>query len=821
MPSNLSLQSPYVNLLLAVTLVGLLLVGAGCHTNTHQPFTVETWEDVTWFTVEADGGGSLMVADSPEADPGSGDHVKASTNQQQGLSRAVASMQNQDRPDPYVFPMQSPVGSAMYLNVSQPIVGTLYFSNALSQTASATNKGIEAGKIRMELFVDDQLAGGYEYEFNPAMAAEYGTAGAGHKTWMMMNLLFYPEVLQIPAGSVVSLHITQISGLSDFYIGTGGDHQSFLEIHYYTFDPLGGAVYLEDRRLVTSPTGPESESRESFLERAHEYAESGKLAEHPPGVVILPPADRADEDDGAVLAVAGLALLPLFGLIAPRRPGRIMRASTKVLLALALVSIGLAGCFGGGGEAEISTGGPNGGGPQAGVNQTFEENETLKQAGVGAAEGLVQSDVGLPVQGAHVSFLGTNLFAKTDGNGFFAFQVVEAGEYTIRVDKEGFESLEKPVTVKAGSVAKLNITIVPPASVGGGLKPHIHDEWGELTRILVHDVDFTPPSNVYTQNVATTGRTLCDPHYDRYGTSTAPGGQGDDDHGCHYPVPIDFSDRIIPGTTLVEVVLHWDGPSSNVPQEMGISFTNPLRSAFGLNYMVPREPGEPFYIAMFPNEADPGHQQFTNWQFYVYVPDTDLYAPWGPAYYEFNSITFEAFVHKGVVPYEPAHRDFWNNRTSMDLFSPEESGSWVVSTSCRPSATHHFDVMKGSWVPPGTQKLEGQLTWRYTDGAPASIMSTGTEISLAMKPANVPSGAWAEGLKKVTVTDRTATSISWEYVPAPTEFDQFYQAQSNWEAYVIDAANEGDDCVPGLSYRYTQYFTISGTAVKDPSYKHA
>ena len=45
------------------------------------------------------------------------------------------------------------------------------------------------------------------------------------------------------------------------------------------------------------------------------------------------------------------------------------------------------------------------------------------------------------------------------------------------------------------------------------------------------------------------------------------------------------------------------------------------RPTVNLNAYLPRGPGEPFYMHVFPNQADPGHQTFSNWQFTIFAPE--------------------------------------------------------------------------------------------------------------------------------------------------------------------------------------------------------
>src|ERR1043165_1138988 len=82
----------------------------------------------------------------------------------------------------------------------------------------------------------------------------------------------------------------------------------------------------------------------------------------------------------------------------------------------------------------------------------------------GALEGTVNDPNGALVQGASVTLhnvaTGVDTTATSDDRGSFNFQTLEAGTYTVTVEKPGFRrSVTKEVAVKVGSVTPVTINL--------------------------------------------------------------------------------------------------------------------------------------------------------------------------------------------------------------------------------------------------------------------------------------------------------------------------------------------------------------------------
>ncbi len=115
------------------------------------------------------------------------------------------------------------------------------------------------------------------------------------------------------------------------------------------------------------------------------------------------------------------------------------------LVVFTMAAVALAGCTGGDGDA---SGVPNDvSGPADVTDDT------------GGIQGLVLSDEGLPVAGAQVA-LGTDGDATTtDEQGRFTFSGVAPGSYQLFVQKLGFQTIGRSISVQAGDVTEVEVTV--------------------------------------------------------------------------------------------------------------------------------------------------------------------------------------------------------------------------------------------------------------------------------------------------------------------------------------------------------------------------
>lgn len=125
-------------------------------------------------------------------------------------------------------------------------------------------------------------------------------------------------------------------------------------------------------------------------------------------------------------------------------------SGTTVGVALALTALALAGCVGGGDGGALE---------DQDVTPTDSGSDTATVAGV------VVSDEGLPVPNVSVVVRladdSGDRSTQTDGQGAFEIVGVPPGNHQIFLERLGYESLARPVTVHAGETTQLEFTLRP------------------------------------------------------------------------------------------------------------------------------------------------------------------------------------------------------------------------------------------------------------------------------------------------------------------------------------------------------------------------
>jgi len=267
---------------------------------------------------------------------------------------------------------------------------------------------------------------------------------------------------------------------------------------------------------------------------------------------------------------------------------------------------------------------------------------------------------------------------------------------------------------------------------------------------------------------------------------------------------------VLPGTSLVDVVVR--GTTTTGPNQYGLRIVT--AGNFSADQVfAPRPSGQPFHIPVFPNEADPGHQQFSTWQFFIEAVSTNsLYDVTAPPAIVGNQVHVTVTIYKGVVPYEPAHPDFWQGRDHIELLHEKACTSGTVGAGYPEDLVCPFTPSKGAFVPPGTLEVRGRLHWTNPNGAP-----TGTAWVLAYKGADSVGDAGAFHAPSSTTPGSNA--VDFVIKVKPGEVDQFYQSISYWRFWPDDGAA----ATPGLpqwgaNTGYGTSWYLTATAVKDPAY---
>jgi hypothetical protein len=700
----------------------------------------------------------------------------------EGARNGLDALQDK-RGAPHTFSLKQPLARDYWLNLSKPVHGALYWSSTPDEAS-----GRDGVHLRIEAYADTTLIGGDE---------NIHILTAARTAWAPLYFCFRPEVATLKQGQTLSLKIYMISGSSDFKVGTGPDKQTFIEFRHFNSDPLAGGLYVDGRTLIT---GTEDEPTNHFLERAQDWLRNNPQDPQATQIIQLPPAPEAANAQPWTL----LALLPLLGLVTISAP----RDGRAILAALTLVALVLSGCIGGGTQSDDSDGGTG-----TVIDTGIGDDDKLAELGHGAIQGTIKDGekANLPFKKAHVSLLRTTLFTKSDDKGHFLFPNVTAGPYIIRIDADGFGSIQKNITVQNGKRTYVNVTLFLEGSQPGNSRSHIHDDWGEATVLPFQDVTGKPASTSYLGD-GVQGRWIC-------AGSTTNGPVCIDTL-----LPIDVTKPILPGATLVTATLNWDTNAPLAPKELGLRITTATNSSSYQSFM-PRAPNVPFHIPFFPNEADPGHQKFTSWRFYLQTPYADVYQPHERQVYSGLSVRFTATIHKGVVPYEKPHPDMWGSRTEFVLASNVQKGSGTAGYGYPQTSTvSHWTPAKDTFVPPGTKEVIGSLSWEnpYSN---AEI----TKWTLGYRPANIPASAWnpddTTTWKTVDVIDRTPTKINFRIdlstPEAQKQTDQFYQKSSYWEFFVDDGqeATAAGNYRVSVTHQYQTAFFLTATAVKDPNYK--
>ncbi|MBI2077850.1 MAG: carboxypeptidase regulatory-like domain-containing protein [Euryarchaeota archaeon] len=714
---------------LALFAAAVLVAPAGQAAQTTTPFNLGDYENEQLLYLEAQSASAGPFL-SPKADAGSATSYTGA-DVAAGAAASLGAYSG-TRPAPLEFKLAAPLGHNLWLNLSKPIVGALFF-----QTAASTITSRESMTIQVELWVGGVLAGGDSYVYGANVVTQ---------PWIPMYFKFRPEVATVKAMDEVTLKVYRLSGLTEITVGTAGAQQSYVELRYFDSDPLEGALYLEGRQLIASSQAPGG----------------GEF----------------------ILLAAGLLVVPV-GL--RRRPA--------LLLTIVFLAPALGGCLSGAADSNLAdaeaTAHPT---ATASVNQTTDDD--LRVAGKGAVEGYVRDgdNAGIPLRGAHVAFLGTSLFKSTNVQGHFEFENMTPGTFVLRVDAEKFASFEQQIVVEVGTRSWVNVSLVRPGAQGDQTRIHSHDLWGEETVKPLFESTFLPTS--YPYDLPPSANT-----WQAYSSCAGT--------VCETPIPLPLGTLVLPGTAMVEVALDWQATGA-APKELQLRIvTSGNKTADQL--FVMRGPKAVYRIPIFPNEADSGHQTGTDWSFYVRIPPVaSLYNPHAPPEYIGATVRATAKIHKGVIPLEPTHRNFWNGADQVTVIPKTEK---VANLLCCGAPYYpgqvFWDPAKGVFVPPGTKELQGTFA--------TTVQGAGNPYpwKLVYHAANSPAaGPW----QPVPLTSAGGGAFTFTLPVTPEMTDQFYQTVSKWR-FTID-----DDIPPDLrpaivpNHGTQQKFSMSATAVRDPAF---
>ncbi len=118
-----------------------------------------------------------------------------------------------------------------------------------------------------------------------------------------------------------------------------------------------------------------------------------------------------------------------------------------LLMAIALLAVGLTGCIGGDDSDE-----------------PLQKERADVTADLGGVEGVVTDDAVQPVEGANVTLQELDRTTQTASDGSYAFSKIEPGAYTVVFRSDGFITAQETVTVQAGQAAILDVILTHAAS---------------------------------------------------------------------------------------------------------------------------------------------------------------------------------------------------------------------------------------------------------------------------------------------------------------------------------------------------------------------
>lgn len=121
-----------------------------------------------------------------------------------------------------------------------------------------------------------------------------------------------------------------------------------------------------------------------------------------------------------------------------------------VLLAVALVTTGLAGCLGG----EDGNSGEN----------VLKNRATVSES-AGGVEGIITDAAVQPVEGATVTVRETGASTRSASDGSYAFSNVLPGTYTLAFEATGFVGTEEQVVVRSGAVSTSDVILAHVPSI--------------------------------------------------------------------------------------------------------------------------------------------------------------------------------------------------------------------------------------------------------------------------------------------------------------------------------------------------------------------
>lgn len=777
------------------------------------------WGNLTWAAGAKDGAVS-WDANPPSPSPG-GPPLPApvaagvsAEGQEQFAASYLRRFTGKDDlaalPPPDVF-KSAPVPRLLHVNASSPIQLDLIVT-APDQAAS-TDKTAECDSLEawddgqcsiekllcpyaldVELYAGTTLlSGGVAGEkASPALDPRLQAVPSGYAAcyYRMPS-----EMSTIDAGTELTLKVLHISQEGPFQYGLAGDVRSELRIPFYSAEEWA----------FRNPAGGDQAAGGMDMS----------------GMTLASQSDAA----GAVgagplfLVAAGLGAVALVVLAGAR--GR------SVLAVLLLASVGFSGCLGS--HAAGKAPAANGLGPGRLTSTLSEDQGGLSSAANGTILGFVHDDVGAPLSGVHVSVLGTGAFADSDHRGRFLLREVPPGRHTVRFELAGYRPVEGAIDPKAGFLLHVSVMLVPLVHRSSDARPHIHDNWGFLDKLVAVDQDVPVTCTALAPD--TTSQTdspdvyACSPTV-RFDPPETP------------PHPDHEVGTIVPGTYEVEVSLHWDPAQLQVPRfgllvESNNPTDNRCHSGCGRNWteFYPRGPDASFHIQSNWDMDDVGHQRLSSWSFRAFLAPADYAgaeAGWSNAVDAqtdaFPAVHVKAVLHKGILPLEPPHPDIWAGQDAFTVMAPPTGDPYPIGyiAMCQ---TGSLTPMPMTQVP--TKLVPFGSRWLDVQFALSGDTVPHMDWALSYHPANMDARRYGDDWTKFKPAPKPPTvngnRYTWVIPLADEEPDGAYAKFSNWAFAIVPtdptsycAQNESQDWQNTVRTLPTSGFTVVAHAGAPP-----
>jgi hypothetical protein len=484
-------------------------------------------------------------------------------------------------------------------------------------------------------------------------------------------------------------------------------------------------------------------------------------------------------------AAAGLVLF-----LVAAAPGTLRRRGRGAAMALVLVLVALSGCVESSGQTHDvgRPGGPTGKGNVTIVDDSDGSGE-LTTNSTGAIQGTVTDEFHRPIPGVFVALLGTSKSLSTPTTGRFDFLNLSVAKYGLRFDKTGWVSLELDVEVLAGKITKVQAIMVPPGDPKGDLKPHKHDLW---TAPVQRIVDVSGPWRDGESTRTFCGNDLFD--FVFYVTVFTV------ESHCLHRVPFPYEPKnpvlILPGARQVDVTISWDASQNPNLERVGVRFMSNLDST--ATFMYPKGNGKTTTIATNWEMTDVGHQSFTTWTMDLFIPTNGggggISGPRMSAQLTRGDFKVTIDIHKGVVPLEPGHMEFWGQNQTLPI----------------PVKFNGRYGYPATLIPPGTKWLEAKMELGAEDPR---------EFTLGYRGADMPPWVYYDEFKLMTVKERTPLVVTYAHPIQDEEADGFYAPKSNWifNKFLVtkqDSVGQGEEAI-GVTVRNFPSMTLTLVAHRD------